>query len=981
MGRQTGAVRRAGLLQCASFIGLIAAGQLLSAPAHAQEEQITEVVVTGSRTIRDGSTAPTPVTVVGVSELQATNPRNIVEGLISLPAFRGSQSTNTPALSTASNNTGSFLNLRGLGAQRTLVLLDGRRVAPAANNGATNFNLLPQALIDRVDVVTGGASAAYGSDAVAGVVNVILDKNFRGLKGSFQYGLSSHKDVGSQKVSLTAGDVLRDGKLHLLGSLFYNKTDSVLNALGSRDWASDGDGRLIVGTGAAQFSQIFSNVNQNNYNGGVILAGTTNGPANLVGPAGLYPTGVKFLPGGVSSVYDRGTNVTANNAVGGDGSRNSTSLAAGLKQTSVFGRATYDLSQKTEVYGQLMAARASNVYEPSTNQNVTATAFTIFEGNPYIPADIAAALAASPGTTTAGTACGRAAGTPTVATRCFKLSRINQEDIGGGITRIHNRAKNEAIDLVVGFKTEIFGDYALSGYYEFGDNDYRTATDKNANQERLFAAVDAVRNPANGQIVCRVTLTNPGLYPGCVPLNPFGFNSPSLESLNYANQTSTFRTQIYQHVAALNLAGSLFELPAGPLGIAVGAEYRIFDVDQTADPGNTQIKLGTGIRGFPSSLVGLPGIYNFGNASVFSGKVKTKELYGEINVPLLKDLPLVYRLEVNGAARYTDYSTSGGVVTYKVGTSYSPVEWARLRATYSRDIRAPSPIELFQGNGQGSQTVVDPFNGNQTFNILGSVRGNTALNPEKADTYTVGLVLRPPALPGFTASIDYYNIKVNDSIGNLTTQSTLDQCFQGNQDLCKNVVRDGAGIISTILQPYLNFQQLKTAGIDVEVSYRTAIKSIPGTFTFRGLVGYLETFSTQAPGSAIVDTEGQVGSGISNPRFRGEGTLGWEDGPVGLTVRANFTGAGLQNKQLAEAPNGVNTIVDNHVPSVTTFDLSGRYRFGDKDAFEAFLTINNLFNKDPPVAPGTNSANFIQTNYELYDTIGRYYTAGLRFRF
>ena len=164
-------------------------------PALAQESEIGEVVVTGSRTARDGSQAPTPVTVMGFDELERSSPRNIVEGLTSLPAFRGSTSTNTPALSTANNNTGSFLNLRALGAQRTLVLLDGRRVAPASNNGATNFNLLPQSLISRVDVVTGGASAAYGSDAVAGVVNVVLQTDFEGLKGTVQGGISSHNDV------------------------------------------------------------------------------------------------------------------------------------------------------------------------------------------------------------------------------------------------------------------------------------------------------------------------------------------------------------------------------------------------------------------------------------------------------------------------------------------------------------------------------------------------------------------------------------------------------------------------------------------------------------------------------------------------------------------------------------------------------------------------------------------------------------------
>lgn len=937
-----------------------------------------DIVVTGSRTITDGSSAPTPVTVVGDEELVATNPRNIAEGIASLPAFRGSTGTNTPGLATALNNTGSFLNLRNLGAQRTLVLLDGRRVAPAANNGATNFNLLPQSLIDRVDVVTGGASAAYGSDAVAGVVNVITDRDFTGIKGSVQAGISDEGDAGSRRASLTGGAELMDGRLHLLATALYNRTDPILNARLARDWANRGAGRLIVGSGATQYSRIFFDVNQNNYDGGVILGGTGNGPANLVGAGGLYPTGVKFLPGGVSSRYDPGTFVTANNAVGGDGVRNSVSLAGGLEFFNVFSRATFEVTPGLEIYGQLIGSTAKNVYEPSTNQNVTATRFTIFQGNPYIPADIATALAASAPTTTAGTACGTAAGTPTVALRCFRLSRFHTELVDG-VSRIRNNAENKSMDLVFGFDADVFGSFKLSGYYEYGYNLYATDTQKNAVWERLFAAADAVRDPSSGNIVCRVTLTNPGLYPGCVPINLFGVGAPSQQALDYAFVTSSFDTEITQHVAALNLAGPIAQLPAGPLAVAVGVEARSFAVDQRADPGNVQIKTGTGIRGFPSSLVGLPGIYNFGNVSVFDGIVRVKEVYGEVNVPLIADAPLIRQLELNAAGRYTDYSTSGGVTTYKVGLNYKPFDALRLRGTYSRDIRAPSPVELFQGNGQGALTVIDPFNGSATFNILRSIRGNQNLQPEKADTYTLGGVLQP--LPGLTLAVDYYNITVNDAIGNLTPQVTLDQCFAGSQTDCANVVRDGNGIITTILLPYLNLSVFKTSGVDVELSYRTSIGAIPGTFALRGFLGYLATFETQAPGSAPIDTAGQVGSEQSNPRVKAQATLGWDNGPLGLLVRANYVGSGRQNNLLTEAPMGPNTIVDNSAPDIVTFDLNARYAIGDEGRQEFFLTVNNLLDKDPPVVPGTNSANFIQTNFDLYETIGRYFTVGLRFGF
>jgi len=1006
-------------------------GQALAQETAAEDEVIEEVVITGSRTIRDGSQAPTPLAVVSAEQLQATAPRNITEGLASMPAFRSVSTTSTPASTASSNTAGSFLNLRNLGSERTLVLLDGRRVAPGATNGSINIDLIPQSLVRRVDVVTGGASAGYGSDAVAGVVGFVLDTSYTGIKGTVQGGISDRGDLGSYKFEISAGGNYWDDRLHLMAS-YTRRRINPEGSLLDRPWNRPMGG-LIAGIAATTSfppRQILDNVVFAAYNGGVILAsqaqsgisfatGVPTAPGSTVSqranttsfsnPTALQNT--KFLQDGVSSPYNIGTFYNGSNQVGGDGFVNYTSLGSLAEVESSFARADFEISENLRVFGQFATAEVHNRYEVSIPSTVQATPFTIFEDNVFLPAATRAAMLAAtyttdtfvadPAATLSGgqrktalgtrSQCNLSAGLPEVGSsttapfiRCVKMSRYDL-DFG----RLTGDIRSQSSDYLVGFEATVFGDWSFDGYYEHGRNLTTTYNYNNLTFENAFAAADAIDDPRTPGVVdpiCRVTVTNPGAFPGCAPLNLFGHNESSQASYDFAATDGLFLFESIQDVAAFNVRGEPFELPAGRVVVAFGGEYRKLSVEQKSDADSQVASKFTGaragVRGVPAQFIAVPGGRAFSNLLPFSGEYDVKEVYLETQIPLLKDLPLIQDLSLNAAGRYTNYSTSGEVNTWKVGASYQPIESIRFRGTISRDIRAPNSVELFQTGSRFQRTFNDPFNSNLPTTAFDVAIGDPSLSPEVADTKTFGAVFTPSWLPGFTATLDFYDIEIKGALENLSAQQTLDECFKGSADICDNIQHTGAGLyngtsqIQTVLLPYVNLSAVISRGTDLEIGYRTELFSIPGEFNFRAMVGYLDKQIRQVPGNAAENRAGTV-IATDDPRLRGTLTVTWENGPVGFTWQQEFIGHGLYDNTYIE---GV-TMNDNTIGTYSSTDLTGRYKFGVDQQYEAFLTINNLFDKEPPYAPGGSVTSFFQTNVSLYDQQGRYYTTGLRFRF
>lgn len=928
------AILRTSACAAALMAGTVSAQEDGNGQAGAEVPTAADIVVTGSRAIRDGSQAPTPVTVVAAEALTKAQPGLIGEALNQLPAFRGSTRPTGGFTAATGPGTGSYLNLRNMGPQRTLVLVDGRRAAPSARDGSTDINLLPEALIKRVDVVTGGASAAYGSDAVAGVVNFVLDTRFTGLKATIQSGISDQGDVPTYKANLTAGHSFADGRGRIVASASYLDIGG-LQSVADRDWGRRGTG--FLSNPAVPGQLIFRDD----------LRASTASPGGLIlsGPLAMQ----QFAPDGTLIPFSRGSLQSGLIQVGGDGAQVFSNLSAAIRTHSYFGHAEFDVTPSLTLFAQGNLAFARNHYNQVQQFNLGGfNGFTIYSGNAFLNPAVQDILTAT-------------------NIPAFAMGRMNF-DFGDPANAT---AKARTIDLKTGFRFTGPNDLTIEGYYGHAKNRTRIRTDNNVVLERLYAAADAVRDPASGTIVCRVALTNPGLYPGCVPINLFGNGAPSQAAIDYVEGTSAYRTDFTQDVADLSARAQPFSTWAGPVSLAAGGQYRRIKLDQVTDDIGPSINDATGIRGFPAAYQNQPGGYLLTNVFPISGGYHLWEVFGEAAVPLARDMPFLHALDLNAAVRYTNYSTSGGVTTWKAGLVWEPVAGLRLRGTASRDIRAPNVPELFAGTVQNTGSVIE--NGT-TVPIIQVTRGNASLQPERARTYTAGIVLSPSFLPGLTLSADYYAIDLSGVISSLTPQITLDQCNAGATALCANITRNAAGQITRIESPTLNLNRLKSAGIDFELGYRPTGDVLGGSMQLRMVASFLQKQRQDISNGTSTDRAGEVGL-TANPRWTATANATWARGPFELFVQERFISAGTYDVTRQEPAR----IEDNSVKSVFYTDATASWRIDKR--FRLFFTVNNLFDRDPPLAPNGTLVTFIPTNPQLYDVIGRHFTAGVNLSF
>ena len=377
------------------------------------------------------------------------------------------------------------------------------------------------------------------------------------------------------------------------------------------------------------------------------------------------------------------------------------------------------------------------------------------------------------------------------------------------------------------------------------------------------------------------------------------------------------------------------------------------------------------MRGFPAGLQGALGGFLLTNAQPIRGSYDIREGFVETVVPLARDMGWAELIEFNGAVRYTDYSISGSVTTWKAGLTWEIPGGIRLRGTRSRDIRAANIAELFTGSQQTQSVIRLPDGTSRSF--LGSRQGNPALQPEKADTLTAGIVYQPRWLPGFSVSADYYDIDIDGAISSLSPLETINQCNAGSAVACANI-SDVGGTLRIIL-PNLNLDSIATSGVDIEASYRTSLGT--GRLALRGLLNYTDSFVVTTPGAPARDLAGEVGNS-SNPRWSGTFTASYSHGPFTLFAQERFISAGKLNVDFVE---GIN-IDDNKVPARFYTDVTGQVTIGDAPGqFQIFATVNNLFNADPPVFNSVVSVTERPSNFALYDVIGRYFTVGARIRF
>ncbi|MEJ0039705.1 MAG: TonB-dependent receptor [Gammaproteobacteria bacterium] len=911
---------------------------------------IQEVQVTGSRLVVEGGfQAPTPVTVVSAEQLSNASPTGLSDSLNQLPVFGNSSTPASNGVSTVGTVGQSFLNLRALGASRTLVLLDGRRVVPSTGNGTTDISVLPEAMVSRVDVVTGGASAAYGSDAVAGVVNFVLDTKFEGVKATVQGGEAEEGDSQVRKVLLSGGTSFLGGRAHIIGSASYY-SNSGINAWRDRDWYNSctrmANPALVPSTIIAC---------------GAHSAGFTAGGLIPSGPL----KGTQFGEGGVPQPFTYGQLATTLSMIGGGGEDHGRNFSAvpEVERETAFAHLTYDLNDNVSFFLEGLYGRATAHFEPLPAWEGQSTGFTIYNDNAFLPASIKQQMA-------------------TANITSFPMWRFDY-DFGLLIADSRNRTKRGTTGIQA-----TFGGWSLNAYYEHGENNYYQTTQNNPKINLLYNAVDAVVGP-NGNVICRSTLANPSN--GCVPLNMFGSGSPSQAAKDWLLGTTWGDQLVKQDVVDVSLSGKPLDLWAGPLSVAFGGGYRRESSNQVVDPISSSTRHFTGdYKGWPSALEGLIGGWERTNLQPLSGSYDVTEVFAESLVPLLREAPFARSLDLNLAARYTDYSTSGNVTTWKAGLTYEPISSIRLRGTISRDIRAANITELFSGPSLGQGNLIDPFQApsspNRTPVVFTLPQGNPALTPEKADTHTIGVVLQPTFLPGFSASFDFYDITIKDAIGTLSGQVIIDQCFQGATSLCGLLHRDTTGVLVSVDAPYLNLSSRKTRGLDVEMAYRAPVAG--GTLDLRGLATYIDTLTTKNPGAPVIESAGQTGilgsGGV--PHIVADVSASYRgNGGFGAYLQERYIGKGALDKTLTPA---ILDPASNRVSAVMYTDLTLTQRIGDRSSqpwsAELFFTVNNLFDRDPPVAASPwfvfGVANG-STNASVFDVIGRQYNAGIRVQF
>jgi iron complex outermembrane recepter protein len=931
-------------------------GLALTVAARAQD--VTTLVVTGSRVATSSADSPTPLTVVSIEQLQATTPSNIPDSLNKLPIFQGS---NTPdnVNNAGSNFSGNVLNMRNFGVQRTLVLLDGKRVTPTNSDGTVDVDTLPQMLVSRVDVVTGGASAVYGSDAVTGVVNFVLNKKFQGLKLSSNAGISNYGDGASYQFGAAAGTSLFGGRGHIEGSVKYLNSDAIrTNAreIGRNNYTLTG-----AGTAANPYVTTPNATRTNlSFGGYITCAGTAANPCTA--------NGKQFIENGVIGPFAFGTPTGSPTiAIGGDGAySNISDMRARLRTTESFLRTSFDLNDTVTAYVQGSLSESYNfAFYQNTYMQTGALPNTFFKNNPFLPAAAQAQLAG-------GTA------------NTFSVAKYFLNPPGQPRNGITSEGQSSNSGITTGLEGTLLDKYDWEVFYTHGASRLKESDPGNQDNQRMFAAEDAVLNAA-GQPVCYVSTTAfANLYPNCVPMNPFGPTSITASQYNYFVQNSTFTMSQTMDNAGASISGKVFELPAGPMKAAVSTEYRhmTYKVDSLTPPGTVDC---TGLRlcnpATPRWQENVQANQPLTTQSVW-------EVALELGVPLIKDVPLIQSLTLDLAGRHTDYSVSGPVHTWKVGLDYHVNDTIRFRGTTSVDIRAPTLVDLFSPIQLGAAGFVDPHTGNFVGITQVQRQGNPNLVPEEGRTYTAGIVLTPTFAPGLVMSLDYYTITLTKGIGVVggNTLGIAQQCelSNGTSPYCDLFIRPlpfsdhtPANYPTRILSQGLNTASNRAAGWDFEADYGfdlSAVReSLPGTLNMRVLANYQKTNTTQNfVGAAVTNFLGPKGRVTANLDYKfGTWTFALQDRWLSTYARSSQPGI-----LFYQQPRGVSlNYIDINVGK--NFEIADR-------PFSFYLAVQNIANKPMPIQPDVVAtpglwAGGIQlpSRYGI-DKIGRYFTLGVR---
>jgi iron complex outermembrane receptor protein len=963
-------------------------------PAAADTEDDT-IVVTGSRIVRNGFNAPTPVTIVDSELINNLGQVSVADTLRLIPQNSNFQSDASAGITAGGNVGSSFANLRGLNpffGTRTLTLVNSRRFIPTSDGGAVDLNVIPSAMIQRVETVTGGASAAYGSDAIAGVVNILLDTKFQGVKAQADFGQTSRGDGKSYHGSLTFGTGFAGGRGHIVVGGEYQDNKGIGDCAKVRLWCAESydvytnASNILPGGGGSGYNVPGSpGYGQPNFIVGPGSRQAYNDPHGVVrdrAGTALAARNFRFNDAGTGIIqFDPGNYISSSLTgarQGGDGAStyDDSDLQTPVRRAVGYLYSEFEVSDAFKISTELTYANRR-----ASNTGVTAgprSTFLVKPTNAFLPASLQTLLA--------GTS--------------FSLGK----DLDGQVES-ENEVESDVFRGLIGASGSLGGSWKWDAYYQYGHNARRQDRTNSRVNTPFQYALDAVTDPVSGKIVCAETLKatpNP-LSQGCRPLNLFGIGNLDPAAVAYAYRPVMEEFRYKQHVLAGSIQGELFKgWGAGPIKTAAGIDYRSEggDVYHGDIPNYTD--------------------YAFTFGLDYAGDIEVLEGFTELSVPVFRDFALGRSFDLDGAIRYTRNHAKDTIsgeektskaTSWKVSGVYDIVGGFRLRASRSRDIRAAGFRELFLKNvateSGSSQGIVDnpnipgsPAGGDDPTPILSG--GSFSLTPEKADTTTFGAVYSPEFIEGLRLSLDWYQIKLNDAVTTLSGQRIVDFCSAYNL-FCDRITRNSATDITFVDARQVNLARLTVRGFDIEAEYHLPLQRVSASWNGRLGIRVLGTNqydfiskpNQTVPGRDYAGQSGPVqdaGDFNPSPKWIWNSFFSYDVGGFNATASVRHIGKGILNVERIGPedpgydPKLINSISTNRVKGATYVGMAMSYEIplASKDRhIEIFGTIDNLFDTKPPVAPGgggLGGSNY-PTNPVFFDTFGSRYRFGLRVRY
>lgn len=937
----------------------------------AAQNELEELVVTGTRLSRKADyVSISPIVTVDQSAIEATGVPTVELVLNRLPQF-------VPTDTATSNNSGDGVataNLRGLQPNRTLVLLDGRRIVPSGGSNEVDINLIPPQLIEKIEVVTGGASSTYGSDAIAGVVNFILRRDFSGVQATTRYGATERGDGESFDASLLFGGNFAEGRGNAVAAFSYADRDSVFKS--DRDFSAEtgASGTLPQGTADAVGSNLPTQAAVDSvFSSYGIAPGTVlnNSGLSFNSDATLFFRGANY----------RGPTTAAYSNIPITGTFNSTAdtyLIVPLERYTAFGRITYQLTSSVEVFGQFnfseyegnpLLGGTPAAGNPSTSAG---NGFLVPLSNPFIPADLLTIAASRPNP------------------NAPLLVRKRFADVGPRF-RVNDYSVNQ---FTFGARGSLWNDWTWDLHASRGKVD-RTETLNNAISHRAMRTL--LEAPDGGASLCE------GGY------NLFGENGISAECQAYVSRISTAAFENDQHIGELIAQGTLFRLPAGEVRAAIGVSYRDESFSRVPDATSSERDIVSNPAD-PSLDQNTQALISGHSPTSVSGSTNTEELFAEVSVPLLREVPGIYELTVDLGARQSRYDTVGTVSTYKGGLDWRLVPSLRLRGGYSRAVRAPNVTELFSpislGNvqigapgslGSGDpcdvagayrtgpdgaairqlcldqgipDSLIDSFTLLNTF-VQQTTGGNPNLKEETADTYSFGVVWTPTA--DLSVSADVYSIELEDAVGSINGSRMLINCFNNptggptnpnfsnDNFFCNTIERDSStGEIIDVNAVRTNLGYIETAGVDFQVDWRFDLKNTYGSIGVNLVGTYLDKFDVlPVLGGVVEERVGSVSNSVGSnySEWRTLMSVDYNNGPL-------TAGLSWQRIEGVEDFNAGGRAA----PTIDYFDANVLWNVGEKLSIRA--GVLNLTDKQPPEYSSQIEAG---TDPSTYDVLGRRY--------